>query len=96
MKEVKQRITQYINQQYKRTGTLWEGRFRSPIVERTPESILAFSTYLDLNPVRAGIVERPENYRWSGYSAALAGNRIARKGIASIYEMNSGKSKSPG
>ena len=64
MKDVKQRIAHYINKQYKRTGTLWDGRFKSPIVERTLEAILAVSTYIDLNSVRAGIVERPEKYRW--------------------------------
>jgi putative transposase len=89
MKEVKQRISLYVNKQCKRSGTLWEGRFKSPIVERTPEAILAVSTYIDLNPVRAGMVDRPEEYRWSGYSAALAGNEVARKGLASIYAMNS-------
>lgn len=88
MKEVKQRITYYINAQYKRAGTLWEGRFKSPIVERTSEAILAISTYIDLNPIRAGIVERPEDYRWCGYAAALSGNRKARKGICSIYALN--------
>lgn len=87
MKEVNQRISCYINKEHKRKGTLWEERFKSPIVENTLAALLAVSTYIDLNPIRAGIVDRPEEYRWCGYSAALAGNQDARRGLCSIYEI---------
>ncbi len=95
MKEVKQRTSLYVNKQLKRHGTLWDGRFKSPIVENTAEAILAVSTYIDLNSVRAGITDRPEQYRWSGYAAALAGNPVAKRGLASIYAICQGKSKIP-
>lgn len=49
------------------------------------------STYIDLNPIRAGIVDKPEDYRWCGYAAALAGDATARKGLAKIYSYRDGK-----
>ena len=55
-----------INEQYERTGTLWEGRFRSSPVD-TEFYCLACYRYIELNPVRAGIVEAPEDYRWSSH-----------------------------
>jgi REP-associated tyrosine transposase len=55
-----------INERYERTGTLWEGRFKSSPVD-TEFYCLACYRYIELNPVRAGIVEGPEDYRWSSY-----------------------------
>ncbi|MFH1824822.1 MAG: transposase [Candidatus Firestonebacteria bacterium] len=64
------RYVQYINWKYKRTGTLWEGRFKSSLVDKD-EYLLACSRYIELNPVRAGIVSNPVDYCWSsfGYKA---------------------------
>jgi len=70
MKGVKQRFTQWYNREHQRTGTLWEGRFKSVLVEGGYASRVV-SAYIDLNPVRAGIVERPEDYRWSSYGVAM-------------------------
>ena len=95
MQEVKERITHYINKEHKRKGTLWDGRFKSPIVENTPEALLAVSTYIELSPIRAGIVAKPEDYRWSGYAAALGGDQIAQAGIASLYTHRGAKDKVP-
>jgi putative transposase len=58
----------YINQTYRRRGTLWEGRHKGMIVESTAH-LLACMRYIELNPVRAGIVARPKHYRWSSHSA---------------------------
>ncbi len=66
MKVVGSRYAQYINRKYKRTGTLWEGRHRSSLVQ-TEKYLLTCSRYIELNPVRAGMVRRPEEYRWSSY-----------------------------
>ncbi|MDH5500727.1 MAG: transposase [Gammaproteobacteria bacterium] len=55
-----------VNKKYGRTGTMWEGRFKSSPVD-SDFYCLACYRYIELNPVRAGIVERPENYRWSSY-----------------------------
>ena len=75
VKEIKQGFSRYFNKKYARRGTLWSERFKSLIVEDglTLVNLLA---YVDLNPVRAGIVKRPEEYRWSspGYHIQ-SGNR---------------------
>jgi len=79
LKELKQRVTLYMNRKLDRTGTLWEGRFKSLLVEGHELSLMTVAAYIDLNPVRAGLVKKPEDYRWSGYSEALSGTRGARK-----------------
>ena len=68
MKHLGQRYVQYINRTYRRTGTLWEGRFRSCLTQ-TEEYVLACYRYIELNPVRAGMVMKPQDYRWSSYHA---------------------------
>lgn len=87
LKELKQRVTLYMNKRLERTGTLWEGRFKSVLVEGRELSLLTVAAYIDLNPVRAGLVEKPEDYRWSGYAEALSGARgakLARRGLGII------------
>lgn len=81
MKDLKQRFSQWYNGQNDRKGTLWEDRFKSVIVENTHEALLAISAYIDLNPVRAGLVDDPKDYRWSGYGEAVAGGAKARRGL---------------
>jgi putative transposase len=66
MKHLGQRYVQYINRTYRRSGTLWEGRFRSCLVGEE-HYFLGCHRYIELNPVRAGIVEHPGEYRWSSY-----------------------------
>lgn len=60
------RYVQYINQIYKRTGTLWEGRFKSSLVSKD-EYLLACGRYIELNPVRAKIAQNPGDYPWSSF-----------------------------
>jgi hypothetical protein len=81
MKELKQRFSRWYNRQHERFGTLWAERFKSVIVEDQPGSLEAVSAYIDLNPVRAGMVADPKDYRFCGYAAALAGNRQLQAGI---------------
>ncbi len=66
MQSVGRRYVQYINRTYKRSGTLWEGRFKSSVVQ-AEQYFLLCSRYIELNPVRAGIVADPGQYRWSSY-----------------------------
>jgi putative transposase len=66
MRDLGQRYVQYFNRRYGRTGTLWEGRFRSCLVE-SASYVLACHRYIELNPVRAGLARRPEQYAWSSY-----------------------------
>lgn len=72
MKALGQRYVQYVNRTYQRSGTLWEGRFRScPVQEDC--YLLACQRYIELNPVRAGMVAHPAEYRWSSYRANAQG-----------------------
>ena len=68
MKHLGQRYVQYVNRTYGRSGTLWEGRYRSCLTQ-SENYVLACYRYIELNPVRAGMVSRPDDYRWSSYSA---------------------------
>ena len=62
MKHLGQRYVQYVNRTYQRSGTLWEGRFRSCLTQ-TEDYVLACYRYIELNPVRAGMVMKPQHYR---------------------------------
>jgi len=68
MKHLGQRYVQYINKTYRRSGTLWEGRFRSSIVQEQGYLLRCYR-YIELNPVRVGMVRHPRDYRWSSYPA---------------------------
>ncbi|MFM9981665.1 MAG: transposase [Burkholderiales bacterium] len=72
MKNLGQRYVQYVNRRHGRTGTLWEGRFHSCIVQ-AEAYLLACQRYIELNPVRAGMVRDPADYRWSSYAANALG-----------------------
>ncbi len=67
MKALSQAYARYFNDKYGRTGTLWEGRFRSCIAE-SARYVLACYRYIELNPVRAGMVRHPAQYPWSSYA----------------------------
>ena len=81
MKSLKQRYTIWYNQNHDRYGTLWSERFKSTVVEGKEAALRITAAYIDLNPVRAGVVEDPKDYRWSGYGEAVGGNSEAREGI---------------
>lgn len=72
MKALGQRYVQYVNRTYRRSGTLWEGRFRSCLTQED-DYLLACQRYIELNPVRAAMVEHPAEYRWSSYRANAQG-----------------------
>lgn len=81
MKLLKQRFTQWFNHQRGRTGTLWEERFKSVLVEGAGHALASMAAYIDLNPVRAKLVKDPGDYRWCGYAEAMAGKRRAKEGL---------------
>jgi putative transposase len=62
------RYVRYVNDRYGRTGTLWEGRFKSCLVD-SETYLLRCYRYIELNPVRAGMVARAEEYRWSSFAS---------------------------
>lgn len=74
MKVAGSRFAQYMNKKYHRTGTLWEGRHRSSLVQ-SERYLLTCMRYIELNPVRAQMVTRPEEYRWSSYGVNAWGDR---------------------
>jgi len=83
MKGLLQRFTQWFNRMNDRRGTLWEGRFSSTLVE-DGVGAKAVAAYGDLNPVRAGMVLDPRDYRWSSYGEAEAGGRLAQAGLVRV------------
>ena len=85
MKSLKQRFSRWFNKTHQRKGTLWEERYNSALIE---DGYVARVTaaYIDLNPVRAGMVKDPKDYRWCGYAEAVAGSELARLGIARVLE----------
>src|SRR4051812_43621231 len=67
MRDLGQRYVQYFNRRHERTGTLWEGRFRSCLAE-SARYVLGCYRYIELNPVRAGMVDHPSAYLWSSHA----------------------------
>ncbi len=81
VKEVKERFSRWYNKRHGRRGTLWMDRFKSVLVEGKGEALRTMAAYIDLNPVRAGLVNDPKNHRWCGYAEALGGSRRAQRGL---------------
>jgi putative transposase len=73
MQSVGRRYVQYFNNRYGRTGTLWEGRYRATLID-TDQYLLTCYRYIELNPVRAGLVTHPAAYPWSSYAANALGD----------------------
>ncbi len=84
MKTLKQRYSIWFNNQHGRYGPLWSDRFKSVLVEGDAYSLKTVAAYIDLNPVRAGMVADPKDYPFCGYGRACAGGRFEREGIGSL------------
>ncbi|MDR1011106.1 MAG: transposase [Opitutaceae bacterium] len=84
MKLLKQRFSIWFNRTHNRHGTLWSERFKSVLVEGRGYVLSTMAAYIDLNPVRAGIVDDPKDYRFCGYAEAVAGKRAAQSGITAV------------
>jgi hypothetical protein len=84
MKLLKQRFTVRYNKAHDRKGTLWESRFKSTLIEGAGDTLATVSAYIELNPVRAGIVEDPAEYAWSSYGKACQGDKKALEGIRTV------------
>jgi putative transposase len=85
MKRLGQRYVQYINRTYKRTGPLWEGRFRSSIVQQQ-EYLFSCQRYIEMNPVRAEMVKHPGEYCWSSYQTNGQGKSSDLISHHSLYQ----------
>jgi hypothetical protein len=85
MKTLKQRFSLwYTTHHGNLEGSIWQGRFHSTLVENSTSALSAVSAYIDLNPVRAGIVVKAKDYAWSGFGAAARGDSAAKAGILGI------------
>ena len=84
MMELKVRFSRWFNKRHERKGTLWMGPFRSVLVEGAGDPLRTMAAYIDLNPVRAGLVKKPEDYRWCGYADAMAGQKVAQQGLCTV------------
>ena len=94
MKSLLERFTKWFNRAHSRSGTLWEDRFKSVIVE-SGTAARTIAAYIDLNPVRAGMVVDPAEYRWSSYGEAVGGGnkgngKKAREGLVRAYFCDQG------
>ena len=86
MKTLKQRFSIWYNRNHDgRLGTLWMDRFKSVLVQGEGNPLQTMAAYIDLNPVRAGLVEDPKDYRWCGYAEAVAGSKKAQRGVEMIW-----------
>ena len=81
MQLVKQRFSIWFNRSHDRYGTLWSERFKSVLVEGSSGVMRTMAAYIDLNAVRAGLVDDPKDYRFCGYGEAVAGNQRAQAGL---------------
>ena len=84
MKRVAARQTRYVNKLEKRTGSLWEGRFKSSIIA-AGEYLPACCRYIELNPVRAGITTDPAEYKWSSYNCTAKGKKDPVVDLSPVY-----------
>ena len=71
MQSLGRRYAQYFNRQHHRSGTIWEGRYRSSLID--PDYFLRCQRYIELNPVRAGFESNPQNSTWTSFSAHIGG-----------------------
>ena len=85
MKALKQRFSVWYNRSHQRTGTLWNERFKSVLVEGRGNPLQTMAAYIDLNPVRAGLVQDPKDYRFCGYAEAVAQEAYAARGLQAIW-----------
>jgi REP element-mobilizing transposase RayT len=84
MKTLKQRFSTWFNKSHNRFGPLWSDRFKSVLVEGKGNVLQTIAAYIDLNPVRAGIVQDPKDYRFCGYAEAVAGRGDAVRGLTFV------------
>lgn len=72
MQDLGRKYVKYINATYQRTGSLWEGRYKASLVD-SDAYLLSCMRYIELNPVRAGMIEHPGDYRWSSFACNAHG-----------------------
>jgi len=94
-KELKERFSTWYNEKVDRRGPLWMERFKSVLIEDSDLALSTISAYIDLNPVRAGMVKDPHEYRYCGYGEAVGGESTARSGICALAQVVRRDNKRP-
>ena len=89
MQALGRRCVRYINDSINRTGTLWEGRYKSGLVD-SERYVMACYRYIELNPVRAGMVSSPEDYPWSSYRCNGLAQHDALMSPHAVYDQIAG------
>ncbi|MEJ2652255.1 MAG: transposase [Gammaproteobacteria bacterium] len=84
MQALGRRYVYYVNKTYKRTGTLWEGRYKSSLID-SDRYLLTCMRYIELNPIRANMVSHPGEYKWSSYHANAQGRDDALTEPHALY-----------
>jgi putative transposase len=90
MRVLKHGYTLWYNRTHKCSGAFWDARYRSVVVEGNPLALMSVAAYIDLNPIRAGMVEDPMEYRWCGYAAACGGGKEERLGLEVLVRLSRG------
>lgn len=85
LQSVGRRYVHYVNASYSRSGTLWEGRHKSSLID-TEQYLMSCYRYIELNPLRAGIVNKPGDYPWSSYPANAHGKDDALTQPHDVYQ----------
>jgi putative transposase len=75
MQSLGRRYAQYFNQQHHRSGTIWEGRYRSSLID--PDYVLRCQRYIELNPVRAGFETNPQDSTWTSFASHIGDNAVS-------------------
>lgn len=91
MQSLGRMYVRYYNYRYKRSGTLWEGRFKSSLIE-SEQYLLELYRYIELNPVRANMIEEPSEYSWSSYNCNAHGIETELQTAHELY-LRLGKTK---
>lgn len=91
MQDLGRQYVRYVNYTYRRTGTLWEGRYKSSLID-SEAYLLTAMRYIEMNPVRAGMVMHPGDYRWSSYGTNAHGRTNALITPHPVYQSLGGES----
>ena len=83
-KTLKETYSMSYNFRHTHVGTIWGSRFKSILLSPDYQTLMTVGSYIDLNPVRAKIVEEASDYRWSGYGSAVRGHVLSRKGLCAM------------
>ncbi|MGI5870038.1 MAG: transposase [Kiritimatiellia bacterium] len=90
-KTFKETFSMLYNDRHEHSGTIWGSRFKSILLSPDYRTLMTVAAYINLNPVRADVVNDPSEYLWSGYGAAKQGKNLARKGMCNLVSTALGR-----